>query len=102
MSIWNSSNSECECDKSCDFCEYLDYENCKSKKELVDKLIEECTETVEEVKLAKKTSAEHERRRRYSSCTLYIVLFSMIFTINVGIGTYFIYFYLYLKRCYSC
>ena len=72
------------------------------RKELVDKLIEECTETVEEVKLAKKTSAEHERRRRYSSCTLYIVLFSMIFTINVGIGTYFIYFYLYLKRCYSC
>ena len=73
------------------------------RKELVDKLIEECTETVEEVKLAKKkTSAEHEKRHRCSSFTLYIVLFSMIFTINVGIGTYFIYFYCYLKKCYSC
>ena len=26
-----------------------------------------------------------------SSCTLYIVLFSIIFTINIGIGTYFDY-----------
>ena len=26
--IWNPSNCECECDKSCDVGEYLDYENC--------------------------------------------------------------------------
>ena len=25
--IWNPSNCECECDKSCDVGEYLDYEN---------------------------------------------------------------------------
>ena len=30
--IWNSSNCECECDKSCDIGEYLDYENCKCRK----------------------------------------------------------------------
>ena len=30
--IWNPSNCECECDKSCDFIEYLDYKNCKCKK----------------------------------------------------------------------
>ena len=30
-------------------------------------------------------------------CTLYIVLFSIIFTINVGIDTYFIY-YKYMNR----
>ena len=30
--IWHSSKCECECDKSCDFCEYLDYEDCKCKK----------------------------------------------------------------------
>ena len=50
--IWNPSNCECECDKNCDFSEYLDYENCKCRKKLVDKLIDECTETIEEVKLA--------------------------------------------------
>ena len=48
--IWNPSNCECECDKACDVGEYLDYENCKCRKKLVDKLIDECTETVEEVK----------------------------------------------------
>ena len=50
--IWNPSNWECECDKNCDFSEYLDYENCKCRKKLVDKLIDECTETIEEKKLA--------------------------------------------------
>ena len=30
--IWNSSNCECEFDKSCNICEYLDYKNCKCKK----------------------------------------------------------------------
>ena len=38
--IWNPSNCECECDKSCDVGEYLDYENCKCRKKLVDKLVE--------------------------------------------------------------
>ena len=30
--IWNPSNCECECDKSCDVGEYLDYENGNCKK----------------------------------------------------------------------
>ena len=36
---WNPSNCECECEKSCDVGEYLDYEICKCKKRLVDKLV---------------------------------------------------------------
>ena len=56
--IWNPSNCECECDKSCDISEYLDYKNCKCRKTLVNKLVDECTENVEEVKPAKITSAE--------------------------------------------
>ena len=51
--VWNPSNCECECNNKCDVGEYLDYENCKCRKKLVDNLVEECTETVEEVKLAK-------------------------------------------------
>ena len=42
-SIWNSNNCECECDKSCDVSEDLNYEKCKCRKKLVNKLIEECT-----------------------------------------------------------
>ena len=48
--IWNPSN--CECDKNFDIGEYLNYKNCKCRKKLGDKLIDECTETIEETKLA--------------------------------------------------
>ena len=91
--IWNPSNCKCECDKSCDVGEYLDYENCKCRKKLLDKLVDECTEVVEEVKLAKITLAENENMYKCNSCTLYIVLFSIIFTIIVGIAAYFVYFH---------
>ena len=42
--IWNPGNCEWKCKQSCDVGEYLVYENCKCRKKLVDKLIEECTE----------------------------------------------------------
>ena len=89
--IWNPSKCKCECDKSCDVGQYLYYKNCKCREKLVDKLVEECAETIEEVKLAKITSCQHERRYGCSSFALYIVLFSKTFTINVGIGIYFVY-----------
>ena len=37
--IWNTSNCECEYDKSGDVGECLDYENCKCRKRLVRKLL---------------------------------------------------------------
>ena len=88
--IWNPSNCECECDKYCDIGEYLDYSNCKCRKKLVDKLIEECTKSIDEVEIAS------ENEHKCSSCTLYIVLFSIFFTISIGIAIYFAYFYWYL------
>ena len=73
---------------------YLDYENCKCRKKIVDKLVDKCTETVEEVKLA-----ENENSYKCSSCTVYTVLFWTFFTINIGgIGAYFVYFQGYLKK----
>ena len=72
--IWNPSNCGCECDKACDVGEYLDYKNCKCRKKLVDKLVDECTETIEEVKLARITYAENENSYKCSSCTVFIVL----------------------------
>ena len=96
--IWNPSNCECECDKSCDLGEYLDYKHCKCRKKITDKLVEQCTKTVEAVKIAKITLAENENKHKYSSCTLYIVLFSIILTINVGIVTYFFNSHCYLKK----
>ena len=73
--IWDPSNRECDCDKSCDVGEYLDYENCKCRTRLTDKLVDECTETVEEVKPAIITLSEKKGGSKCSSCTVYIVLF---------------------------
>ena len=50
--IWNPSNCECECDKSCGVGEYLDYANCKFIKKLIDKLVEECSENIDENEIA--------------------------------------------------
>ena len=78
-------------DKSCDVGEYLDYEHCKCKKRLVDKLADECDENIDEVKIV------GESKNKCNSCILYIVLFSIFFIINVGIGAYFVY-YKYMNR----
>ena len=90
--IWNSNNFECACDKNCDFSEYLDYENGICRKRIVDKLIDECTETIEEVKLAKITLVENENENKYSCWTVYIVLMIVIFTIFIGVTIYFVYY----------
>ena len=94
--IWNRSNCQCECDKPWDVGDYL--ENCKYRKKLVDKLVEECTENIDELKITNIILAEYESRRGCSSCTLYIVLFLILFRINVGIGSYFLYFHWHLKK----
>ena len=90
--IWNPSNCECE-NKACDVGEYLDYEHCKCRKKVVDNLVDKCTETVEEVKLARIALAENENSYKCSLCTVYTALFWIFFTTNVGgIGAYFMYF----------
>ena len=88
---WNPSNCECGCDKVCDVGEYLDYEHCKCRKKLIDKLADECTETVEEVKLARITYAENENNYERSFCTVYIVLMVVFLAIFTGITIYFVY-----------
>ena len=45
--IWNLSNCEYECDKSCFVGEYLDYKNCKCRKRIIDKLVKECLENID-------------------------------------------------------
>ena len=86
--VCNPSDCECECDKSCDIGEYLDYSNCKCRNKLIDKLIEYCTENIDEVKITVIIQDEN----KYRSGTLYIVLFWIFFifsVINIGIGIYF-------------
>ena len=66
------------------------------------KLVDEYTETVEEVKLAKITLAKNENSYKCNFCTVYTVLLWIFLTINVGgIGAYFIYFRGYLRKMFT-
>ena len=70
--IWNLSNCECEFDKSCDAEEYLDYKNCKCRKMLVYKLVEECSENIDEKELHQNImvyiSTLNDYQKIFSSC----------------------------------
>ena len=80
-----------ECYKSCDFNEYLDDKNCKCKKRIADKLAEECIENIEEATPVEIISSKNERMHKCSPRTLYIVLISIFFTLNVEIAIYFLF-----------
>ena len=72
---------------------YIHYENCKCRKRRVDKLVDEGDENIDEISLVKINST----KCKHNSCILYVVLFSIFFTINVGIAAYFVY-YKYVKQ----
>ena len=88
--VLNPSNCECECDKSCNIGEYLDYSSCKCRKKLIDPLVEECTKNIDETKLVNIT-VENENNSRCTSYVIYKVLFFIFFIISCGIGIYFVY-----------
>ena len=92
-------NCEFEYDKNCDFSEYLDYENCKCRKKLVDKLTDECTG----VKLANITIFENENENKYGPCKVKIVLMVVVFTTFIKIAIYFVcYNWSLIKNNVSC
>ena len=104
--FWNPSNYECECDKSCDAGEYLDYANCKCRKILIDKLVKKCSEDIDEKKLRLNelisvSSSDYKyvyRSYEHNSRTIYIVFLVMFFIISMSIRSIFICFYWYLTR----
>ena len=94
--IWDPSNFECECDKLCDVGHYLDYENCKCKKRLVDKLVEECHENIDNDKLINLTLNNY--KNVCGSCTTCIVLLVIFFIIGISISRAIIYFCWNVKK----
>ena len=92
-SIWNPSNCKYECDKSSDVGEYQDYENCKCRKSLIDKLVEECTESIDEAEIAGIALFGHENEC-VCPYTIFVVLAVIVLIISIGIGAYFAYKYM--------
>ena len=94
--IWNPSNCKCECDKSCNINEYLDYSGCQCRKQLIDLLLEECAENINETKLVNIT-VENKDNDRCRSYVGYKVLFWIFFMIRCGTIIYIVY-HVYVNR----
>ena len=95
--IWNPSICECECDKSCDAGEYLDYENFKCRKELISTLAEECSEDTDGINMIYNATL-NDYGKICNSCTLYIILSVIFFIIIIGISIAFSFSLLLKKR----
>ena len=100
--IWNPGNCECECDKSFDVGEYLDHKNCKCRKRIIDKLIEECSENIDGNEMFYNETLDviplNVYKKVCSSFMVYIVSFVVFLIISICICCVFIYFYWYLKK----
>ena len=79
--------------KLCDVRDYLDYENCKCRKNLV----EEYSENIDGNEMIYNGTV-NDYEKVCNSCSIYIVLFVIAFLIIIGISSAFIYFQWYLKR----
>ena len=92
--IWNPSNCECECDKSCDFGRYLDYKTWKCIKRLVDKLVEEFSENIDGNKMIYNGTLNaiplNDYEKICNSCTVYNILLVIFFIVSTGISSVFI------------
>ena len=99
--IWNPSICECECDKSCDAGEYLDYANCKCRKKLIDNLVEKCDKDIDGNEMVYNVTL-NDYERACKSCTVQIVLLIITFTIIMGIsGACFYFYYVPIKNCFN-
>ena len=91
---------EYECDKSCNIGQYLDYKNCKCRKELTDKLVENFSEDINGKEIIYNvTLSDYEKVCK--SCTICIVLLFITFIIIIGIKSGFFYFYRLKKKIIS-
>ena len=74
----------------------MDYKSCVCRKALAHKLVEECTNVIDENKIHNEvlnTTSSDE----CSPCTLYVVLFAVFLTTIGIIGSVFVYFHWYLR-----
>ena len=97
--IWNPSNCECEFDKSCDGGQYLDYKNCKCRKRLAKRLVEECSENIDEEEL-RSIELYSNKTIHYLTLNDYEKICSSCTGISISIDNLLIFFHWYLKIKY--
>ena len=95
--IWDSSNYEFECDRSCGIREYLDYKSCVCRNTLIEKLLEECPSVIGE-NIVYNETLNTVSSNDCASYTVYFVLFAAFLTTSIINGSSFLYFYWYSKK----
>ena len=121
--IFNPINCKCECDKSCNTSQYLDYLDCKCKKKMIDLIVEKCTEYDDDddddkTKLVNKTVTKNDNQSKLviitvtkndnqtkivnktvkNSCQVYIVLTIVSIVISTVYTIYFVYYNWFLIK----
>ena len=98
--IYNPSNCNCECNKSCNISEYLDYKNCKCRKKVAYSIVEECgkNETIHNKTLSikeynKSTNKDLNTSSSSDPCKPYVALSILFLMISVTVSGAFVYFY---------
>ena len=81
--IGNPSNCECECDKSCGIGQYLDYKDCKYRKQLISELIKKCSEDINGNNML------YKYEKVCSSFTIYIVLLVILSSISINTAIFY-------------
>ena len=117
--IFNSSNCKCECNKSCNTSQYLDYLDCKCKKKIIDLIVEKCieyddnqtklvnitvTKNDNQTKIVNITVTKNDNQTKIvnktvkNSCKVYIVLTIVSIVISTVYTIYFVYYNWFLIK----
>ena len=85
---WNPSTCEWQCDTWCKPGQYLDYKECVYKNKLIGRIIEECTNVINETMINNKDNIENDN----TITNIFIELFSIVMFILIVCSCVFIYF----------
>ena len=104
--IFNPSNCKRECDKSCNTSQYLDYLDCKCKKEIIDLIVETCIEydDDDQTKIVKITVTKTDNKTKLvnktvkNSCKVYVILTIVSIVISTVHTIYFVYYNWFLIK----
>ena len=86
--MWNPSTCECQCDTWCKPGQYLDHKNCACKNKLIGRIIDKCTNVINETMINNKDNIENDN----TITNIFIGLFSIVMFILIVCFCIFIYF----------
>ena len=86
--IWNPSNCNCECDKSCVRGE-KNYKNCKCRRKIISKLVKGCSKNIDQNEMIyNETLNVSLSDYKCNACTLHIVLLVVFLVTSIAIALF--------------